>query len=1160
MPAFILIIILLSGWATVPAPLAVPYSDDAPVLSGIETAPLAYTENGAAKVITSKITVKDADDVLLVSANVWISQNYQNGKDLLLFTDNNGITGTWSTETGVLSLAGSSSVANYQSALRSIKYFNNSNDPSVVARTVSFIVNDGSANSNTVTRQITVTAVNDAPVLSNIETTSLRYTENDSTAFITGTLKVTDEDDLNLESAVVRISINYQIGQDILVFKNTSSITGVWNSGTGILNLSGTSTVENYQEALHSITYYNTSDKPSTLTRTISFRVNDGSLNSATVSRQVTVTPVNDNPVLSDIESVPLEYSENAPAVSVTATIKVSDADDINIESAVVSISSDYQNGEDLLSFTNNNGISGSWNSNSGILTLTGRSSVANYQTALRSITYSNKSDNPHLIPRIVSFIVNDGDIDSPAATREISIIPVNDAPVLLNIETTSLVYTENDPPKIITYKIEVTDADDVDLDSAHVWISVNYLKGQDILSFTGANAITGKWDNEKGLLCLSGSSSVVNYQDALRSITYYNSSDNPSPLLRTMSFIVYDGNLSSKTITRQIAITPVNDAPTAGTVAIHGGMIVDSTLTGSYIYSDAENDPEGASSFRWFRSDDSEGTNETAIPDAVSRTYLLSAADSKKYICFEVTPAAASGSTPGIAVKSVRQPVITFPDGWKVNPEDFIYSGRVTAQVLINGKPVESGFLAAFASEECRGIAKPVYYAPSGQYIFELTCYSNVLTGEVLTFRYYSITEDLIYNMDRSVDFEPDMNVGTAGFPFEMHNGTLYSVAFQEGWNWFSVNTFLDNMTLNFILSSENTHGDYIKDQSNSSTYYSGYGWFGSLMIIEPEKLYKINVQNGSIAEFTGRPVDAGTKKIPVVSGWNWIGYLPQKSMPTGSALSSLSLAELDYIKNQTNSATYYSDYGWFGSLTVMEPNVGYMLKLSNPGTLVYPEPGKSGIEEIKKKNEPAFNPADFEFNGEIMAKVLVGGVPKGSEADRLYAFVNDEIRGIAGGLYFDATGAWVYSLLIYSNQPLGENVTFRYFNAENDEYYSCRDTIAFSNDMIIGNALNPFKLDFYSPDANELESKNKGIDMIAYPNPFDHSVNIEYKIPDLTNVRISVYDSYGNPVSMLLNKDLESGHYLIKWDSGTEPAGIYFIRLQAGYRLKVHKVILMP
>ena len=741
-----------------------------------------------------------------------------------------------------------------------------------------------------------------------------------------------------------------------------------------------------------------------------------------------------------------------------------------------------------------------------------------------------------------------------------LTMLDLDDAPVLSGIETSPLAYTENGAPKVITAKIIVKDADDFNLESANVWISHNYQRGDDTLLFTDNYGITGIWNAGTGMLNLVGSSTKANYQLALRSIKYFNSSDNPSALRRTVSFVVFDGDLSSKIVTRQITITPVNDAPKADTVTIYGSMIVDSTLTGNYIYSDAENDQEGASIFRWFRADDSEGTNETAISGATSRTYLLSAADSGKYICFEVTPAASSGSTPGIAVKSARQLVISFPDEWKVNPQDFKYSGRVTAQVFIEGKPVGSGFLAAFAGEECRGIAKPVYYAPSGQYVFELICYSNVLTGDVLTFRYLSIPEYLVYNMDRSVDFEPDMNVGTVGFPFKMNNGTLYSVSFQEGWNWFSVNTLLDNMTLNFILSSANTNGDYIKDQSNSSTYYSGYGWFGSLIFIEPEKLYKINVQNGAIAEFTGRPVDVNTGKIPVVSGWNWIGYLPQKPMPTGSALSSLSLAELDYIKNQTNSATYYSDYGWFGSLIVMEPDAGYMLKLSNPGTLVYPEPGKSSTEAVRKNNKPVFNPADFEFNGEIMAKVLVDGVPKGSGEDRLYAFVNDEIRGVTRGLYFDAAGLWVYSLLIYSNQPQGEIVTFKYFNAENDEYYSCRDTIAFSNDMIIGNALNPFKLNFFSPDANAGDSKNKGIEMIAYPNPFERSVNIEYKIPDLTHVKISVCDSYGNTVCMLLDKDLESGHYLIKWDSDSEPGGIYFIRLQAGYRLKVHKVILMP
>ncbi len=988
----------------------------------------------------------------------------------------------------------------------------------------------------------------------------MQYTEGEAPKTITLKIKVTDQDDVNLKSATVAISGSYQSGADILSFTSNNGITGTWDDVTGILTLSGTSSVANYQAALRSIRYFNSGDNPSTLLRTVSFTVNDGHLNSNTLTRSITVTAVNDIPVVYGIETAPLQYTENDEAAVITGSLMITDPDDVNIESAVIRISDNYKIGQDILAFSDGNGIKGSWSSLTGILTLTGTSSLINYREALRSVTYQNNSDTPSTQTREVSFIVNDGNALSRAVIREITLIAVNDVPVLGEIEVTPLVYTENEAAKAITATIRATDADDLNLESAVVSISLNYQSGGDILSFTNANGISGTWNSGSGIMNLTGKSSVANYQAALRRITYRNTSGNMSVLTRTVSVTVNDGKASATTVERQIVFKTLNDPPMAVSVNLNGIKQTGCELTGTYVYVDKEGDPEGASTFRWYRADDNVGTGEVIIPDATAKTYTLAAADAGKFISFEVTPAATSGSTPGIAVKSERNLVVTYPEGWKINPSDFIYNGLVTAQVFIEGIAVESGFLAAFSGEECRGIAVPVYYNPSGHYVFELKCYSNMLTGDVMTFRYYSIKEDSIYNLDRSVDFEPDINAGTVGFPFKMNNGTLYTFSFQKGWNWFSVNTLLDNMTLNFILSSANTNGDYIKDQSNSSTYYSGYGWFGSLIGIKPDKLYKINVQNGTIAEFTGRPVDVYTSDIPVVSGWNWIGYMPQKSMPAGTALSSLSLADLDYLKSQRNSATYYSGYGWFGSLTSMEPGVGYMLRLANSGTLVYPDPGKSGSESLLQYNEPLFNPADFEFNGEIMATVLIDGIMKGSEEDRLYAFVNDEIRGITRGLYFGAKDVWVYSLLIYSNQPQGEIVTFKYFDAEKNEYYICSETITFSNDMIIGNALNPVRLNFSSPDSNALESSGRSIEMFTYPNPFERSINIEYKIPESSHVNISVCDTYGNPVCMLLDKDLESGHYLIKWVSGSEPGGIYFIRLLAGYKLKVHKVILMP
>jgi len=62
--------------------------------------------------------------------------------------------------------------------------------------------------------------------------------------------------------------------------------------------------------------------------------------------------------------------------------------------------------GQDVLGFTNQNGISGSYDASTGVLTLTGSSGVANYQAALRSVTYSNSSDNPSGATRTISYRV----------------------------------------------------------------------------------------------------------------------------------------------------------------------------------------------------------------------------------------------------------------------------------------------------------------------------------------------------------------------------------------------------------------------------------------------------------------------------------------------------------------------------------------------------------------------------------------------------------------------------------------------------------------------------------------------------------------------------------------------------------------------------------
>jgi gliding motility-associated-like protein len=141
-------------------------------LSAIEGTTLAYTEDDAATIITSTLTATDWDNNSFESATVSITGNYLSTEDVLSFTTAFGISASWNSTLGVLTLtptspATTASIANFISALRAVRYQNTNNgNPSTATRTIQFQVYDGAVFSNSVTRDISLTSLNDAPVLS----------------------------------------------------------------------------------------------------------------------------------------------------------------------------------------------------------------------------------------------------------------------------------------------------------------------------------------------------------------------------------------------------------------------------------------------------------------------------------------------------------------------------------------------------------------------------------------------------------------------------------------------------------------------------------------------------------------------------------------------------------------------------------------------------------------------------------------------------------------------------------------------------------------------------------------------------------------------------------------------------------------------------------
>lgn len=602
----------------------------APILAaGCPATARTFTENmlplpSSVSLFPADPTVTDADDTDLSQVEFKFTSGYTNGQDELFY---DGVLGApfastgFNAATGILLITGVNTIANYQAIMQNIKYRNtNIENPTGGNRTVAVTFSDnGFATTQPVKTTVAcniivnVVPVNDAPTLATIGATTLTYIEQTllGTALVDNTVAIADLDNTNMSSATAQITTNYRNAEDILEYSPAvAGITASWNVLTGTLTLSGGATIANYQTALQSIRYRNTSRNPNTaLTRTVSFQVNDGQgANNLTniLTRNVTVTPVNDRPELAAIETLNLAYTEFEAAKQITNTITVDDVDNTTSASATISISGGFA--EDVLAYTaivGNPIVSGGYAG--GVLTLNGTATLAQYQAALRNVTYNNTSRNPNITVRTVSFVVNDGsaiaptNLNSAAITRQISITPVNDAPVVTNAVDVQN-YTENETAKVIfpnPTNFTVQDVDNSNLASATVQIIGSYFADQDVLALGNTGlGIIGTWNAASGTLALSGAASVANYQTAIRSVTYFNSSQNPSGLRRTISISVNDGLMNSNTGTQAVNVLPVNDAPFVSNFTRRTGVNANLQLNNDVFlenYSDFENDAMGS-------------------------------------------------------------------------------------------------------------------------------------------------------------------------------------------------------------------------------------------------------------------------------------------------------------------------------------------------------------------------------------------------------------------------------------------------------------------------------------------------------------------------------------------------------------------------------------
>ena len=144
-------------------------------------------------------------------------------------------------------------------------------------------------------------------------------------------------------------------------------------------------------------------------------RLDSAGVDTTPFGRDMEVTPA---PVLATSDT-PLQLERSATAVPVDDQLSLT-GEDVDVSGATVAVST-YIADEDVLAFTDTDGIAGSFDTTTGVLTLSGTATLAEYQAALRTVTYDN-TNGAFTGSKQVEFVVT-SEAGTAQDSREVQIL-----------------------------------------------------------------------------------------------------------------------------------------------------------------------------------------------------------------------------------------------------------------------------------------------------------------------------------------------------------------------------------------------------------------------------------------------------------------------------------------------------------------------------------------------------------------------------------------------------------------------------------------------------------------------------------------------------------------------------------------------------------------
>jgi PKD repeat protein len=615
------------------------------------------------------------------------------------------------------------------------------------------------------------------------------------------------------------------------------------------------------------------------------------------------------------------------------------------------------------------------------------------------------------------------------------------------------------------------------------------------------------------------------------------------------------------------------NTPPIATNVNITGTARVGELLTGNYTYSDAEGDLEGISTFRWLRDD-------IAIAGATAQTYTLVAADEGTMIKFEVTPIAQTGTSPGVPVQS--DPV--GPVAPNLAPVATSVNITGTARV---GEILTGNYAYSDAEGDLEGISTFRWLRDDIAIAGATAQTYTLVAADEGTMIKFEVTPVAQTGTSPGVPVQSEAvgpiisGIPTAKFKAEPTEGIApLSVQFtdlSEGniteWHW----DFGDGETSN-EQNPKHTYNPAVDPKYTVSLTVTGPGGKNTLTKIDYITVY-IPIE----ANFDAEPT-VGLAPLEVHFKNLTIGSADTYEWAFGDGETSL---EENPVHVYTEPGTYEvylwatgpggkDEVGREKFVTIYEDSTHLNLKLNFvQGSQAY-------------KEEPWQNAIDADTWGWDGTATV-----EGDTAWAIFEFKDQETKIVDHFRLMSNTGVWFkdrwvkeFRVQLSKTGTLPEDFVTVLDTTKQDgewETFWIEPDSAKYVKLIIDNPASGWRqvgeFEVYEADsigmllAQNLNVASKISDLTLlvpdnfallqnYPNPFNPETIIEYQLPELSKIRIRIFNLAGQELVTLIDTQKEAGRYQVVWNGRDKygnkvSSGIYLYSIEASNSIQNFKEI---